>query len=57
MQALRAVYTNVREAISNPDIRATIGDREDQVRRIESTLATLFGEAPLPDDRPTIQQP
>lgn len=51
---LRKVYTNVREALQNPQIRATIGDREDEVRAVEARLARLFGTEPTPDDRPRI---
>lgn len=52
---LRMAYTNVREALNNPDIRATIGDREDEIRAIETALAQRFGQQPSRDDRPPIQ--
>jgi hypothetical protein len=51
---LRMAYTNVREALTNPDIRASIGDREDEIRTIEAALAGVFHQAPTPDDRPQI---
>jgi len=49
---LKKAYNNARNALTNEDILATLGDREDQVRAIEAALAAEFGQAPTPDDRP-----
>jgi hypothetical protein len=51
---LRMAYSNVRDALTNDDIRATIGDREDEIRVIEAALAGVFHQNKTPDPRPRI---
>ena len=54
---LRKAYNNVHEALTTPTIRATLGDRETEIRKIEAALAARFGRDPVVDDRPQIQRP
>jgi len=55
---LRNAYTALKQALTNDDIRATLGDSEDDIRIIEAALADKFGADKSDDDRPQpINQP
>ncbi|OYX53461.1 hypothetical protein B7Y92_02865 [Candidatus Saccharibacteria bacterium 32-50-13] len=47
-QDLQKAYNNVYQALNNPDVLATIGDREDHIRDIEAALAIKLGKIPTP---------
>lgn len=48
LQDIQKAYNNVYQALNNPDVLATIGDRENHIRDIEAALAIKLGKAPTP---------
>jgi hypothetical protein len=48
---IRKAYNNLTTALNNPDVLATLGDREDQIRAIEAAMAERFNQPPTPDPR------
>ncbi|HEY8992680.1 MAG TPA: hypothetical protein VIM37_02410 [Candidatus Microsaccharimonas sp.] len=48
---IRKAYNNLTTALNNPDVLATLGDREDQIRAIEAAMAARFNQPPTPDPR------
>jgi len=54
---LRKAYTNLKDALTNPDTLALLGDRQDKIRRIEAAMAYKLGLQPTPDTRDPAARP